>query len=91
MLTFSLICFQVAKWFAKLYPQVSFPSTRIPLLITRKESKFAKLPLDQQPAFLEELLDLDCVSPALSAIGLDRRKLLADNKEMDLPEHFFLF
>ena len=32
---------------------------------------------------------MDCVSPALSAIGLDRRKLLADNKEVDLPEHFY--
>ena len=86
---FQLVCFQVAEWFAKLFPDVSFPSNRIPQLITRKEEKFAKLLPAQQLAFLQEQLDFDNASPALTELGLKRQELLAEKKEVELPDVFF--
>ena len=89
MYTFQLVCFQVAEWFAKLFPEVSLPSERIPPLITRKQNKFTKLPPAQQLAFLHESLDFENASPALTELGLKRRELLAEKKEVNLPDGFF--
>ena len=78
----------MAEWFGKLYTDVAFPCDRVPRLIDRKEKKYASLQPADQPAFLEEVLDLDEASPALTAIGLKRRELLAKFKSASLPTDF---
>ena len=81
--------FQVAEWFGKLYPDVSFPASRIPLLITRKQKKFSEVKdTPGEAAFLLEELDLDKVSDGLSKLGLKRKELLAATKTVELPGDF---
>ena len=76
-----LCLFQVAYWFVKLFPGVSYPPSRLSGLLCRIEKKAESVLLaggTDLHDFLEPDIDLDFVSVSLTKLGLKRAQLLEE-------------
>ena len=75
-------------WFARLFPDISFPAQRVSGVIDRTVAQFKALQKDggDVKTFLQEECDLDF--EMLSSLGLKRGHLLADTKAVKPPEGF---
>ena len=71
---------QLATWFEKLYPQVTYPSSRLSGALGQRLKKVTRLHergvSHAIAAFLETEVDFDFVSTSLSNLGLKRGQLL---------------
>ena len=79
--------FQVAVWFDTLFPDVSYPSSRLSGVLDRLVKKTQGLLSGggDMEAFLRTELDFDFVSFSLSKIGLKRGHLLKEHEWTQSP------
>ena len=69
----------VSKWFERLYPNVSYPSSRLSGVFVRLMKKVTKMHEggEDLAAFLATEVDFDFVSASLTSLGLKRGQLMA--------------
>lgn len=75
----------VAKWFTRLFPAVSYPASRLGGTLSRLLEKMRKLFEEgaDYHSFLEIVVDFDVVSSSLTKLGLKRGELLNEQKEVE--------
>ncbi|KAL8594767.1 hypothetical protein ACOMHN_047485 [Nucella lapillus] len=78
----------VSKWFDMLFPDVSYPSTRLSGALDRLEKKVQAVQREDGDidSFLKTEVDFDFVSSSLSKVGLKRGQLLTE-REWTRPDH----
>ncbi|KAL8610059.1 hypothetical protein ACOMHN_045457 [Nucella lapillus] len=78
----------VSKWFDMLFPDVSYPSTRLSGVLDRLEKKVQAVQREDGDidSFLKTEVDFDFVSSSLSKVGLKRGQLLTE-REWTRPDH----
>ena len=72
--------FQVCAWFVRLFPTVSYPSSRLPGTLNHLEKKVEALHASgaDLELFLQQEINFDFVSMSQSQLGLMRGELLCE-------------